>query len=96
MSFFQDEKTFFGATYAMDATCNVAASQCLSLMNSLAAQLPTSDVCGPDLQLQNPLVEQTYNGLLSYGTLYQAGCLKDDSGNYCMRHLFRHDSIFDS
>ena len=52
-------------------------------MNTLAAELTNSEVCGPDLQLQNPLVEQAYGGFLSYPTLFQAGCLKDTQGNYC-------------
>lgn len=53
------------------------------MMASLASQLKGQSVCASDLAVQNPLVEQTYNGLLAYPVLYQAGCLKDSLGNYC-------------
>ena len=52
-------------------------------MSSLASQLRGSDMCGDDLQAQNPLVQQTYTGLVSYMVMNQAGCVKDSQGNYC-------------
>lgn len=83
MSFFQNEKSFFSATYALDATCNVNYQQCSTMMASLASQLKGQNVCASDLAVQNPLVQQTLSGLLAYPVLYQAGCLKDSLGNYC-------------
>lgn len=52
-------------------------------MSSLANQIRMSANCGQDLQYQNPLVLQAYNGFLAYDSLYQAGCLKDKDGDYC-------------
>ncbi|KAJ9665477.1 hypothetical protein H2201_004359 [Coniosporium apollinis] len=39
--------------------------------------------CGPDYQNRHPMVLQAYNGFIAYQPLYQAGCLRDSTGNYC-------------
>jgi len=39
--------------------------------------------CGPDYQNRHPMVLQAYNGFVAYQSLYQAGCLRDSTGNYC-------------
>ena len=58
-------------------------------MNSLALEIQDSSHCAEDLKAQNPLVQAALNGLLAYPILYSAGCLKDDSGNYCEHLSFR-------
>ena len=52
-------------------------------MSNLAVELRDDANCGEDYSDENALVVQAYNGLVSYSTLYQAGCLKDSHGNYC-------------
>ncbi len=52
-------------------------------MSDYAAQIKSSANCGADLRLQNPMVEQAYNGFVAYQPLYHAGCLRDNRGNYC-------------
>jgi len=52
-------------------------------MARLAAQLKANSVCGQDFEAANPAVIQAFEGFIAYQPLYQAGCLKDDSGQYC-------------
>jgi hypothetical protein len=52
-------------------------------MASLAQDIQQDTNCGADLQMQNPMVLQAYNGLLAYQPLYRAGCLTDNDGQYC-------------
>jgi len=56
-------------------------------MSSFANQLRLDSNCGQDYKNQNPVVLQAYDGFVGYEPLYQAGCLKDPSGNYCMLTL---------
>lgn len=71
-------------TNTLTATCSVDFPTCSTLMSDLATALVSTSNCGADYKAQNPLVEQAYDGFLSYVPLYQAGCLKDPStGNYC-------------
>ncbi|GAB7343960.1 hypothetical protein MBLNU457_1902t2 [Dothideomycetes sp. NU457] len=68
----------------LDATCNVNATHCSSLMASLARQIRAPSNCGADYTSQNPTVLQAYAGFSAYTPLYQAGCLKSNqTGNYC-------------
>ena len=52
-------------------------------MASLTQQIQLESNCGADLQMQNPMVLQAYNGFVAYQPLYHAGCLTDTDGNYC-------------
>lgn len=61
-------------------------------MSALAVQIRNDANCGQDYADQNPLVMQAYNGLISYAPLYQAGCLKDDQGNYCFANAVTNTS----
>ncbi|KAF2399521.1 hypothetical protein EJ06DRAFT_522411 [Trichodelitschia bisporula] len=82
-NFFEAQKSFVRTTFALDAGCNANFARCNALMGSLATKLRSSDSCAADYTNQNPLVMQAYSGLIAYATMYQAGCLKDDKGNYC-------------
>ena len=52
-------------------------------MSQLAQRLQLSDHCGADLQMENPMVVQAYNGFMAYDPLYHAGCLKETDGSFC-------------
>lgn len=52
-------------------------------MASWAQEIKREDRCGEDLDMENPVVTQAYNGFLAYQPLYQAACLLDSGGNYC-------------
>jgi len=54
-------------------------------------EIQDNSICGNDLKAQNPLVQQALDGFLAYSLLFQAGCLKDGSGNYCMITHDVHD-----
>lgn len=61
-------------------------------MASLARQIQLDSNCGADLQMQNPMVLQAYNGFVAYPPLYQAGCLTDADGNYCFANAINNAS----
>ncbi|KAL9070040.1 MAG: hypothetical protein Q9157_005957 [Trypethelium eluteriae] len=67
-------------------------------MSDLAIQLINNANCGADFKAQNPTVLQAYDGFVSYGVLYNAGCQKDPaSGNYCFANAATNmSSITDS
>jgi hypothetical protein len=77
--FFQASKSLGHLSETLDATCNVNFASCNSLMGSLANQLVSSDNCGADYSLQNPLVTQAHNGFIAYGPMYYAGCLNSST-----------------
>lgn len=52
-------------------------------MASWAQEIKRQDRCGPDLEMENPVVTQAYNGFVAYQPLYQAACLLDADGDYC-------------
>lgn len=80
----------------LDAVCGASFTQCSGLMSNLANQIMSDSNCGQDLQMQNPLVLQAYNGFIAYPTLYQAGCLKDDTGDYCYANAVMNASAASS
>jgi hypothetical protein len=53
-------------------------------MNDFGRDIKNDTNCGADYAADNPLVLQAYNGFLAYQPLYQAGCLRDKRGSYCM------------
>ncbi|KAK4972772.1 hypothetical protein LTR97_005369 [Elasticomyces elasticus] len=61
-------------------------------MASLAQQLQQESNCGADLQMQNPTVLQAHDGLVAFQPLYQAGCLKDTDGAYCLANAMTNTS----
>lgn len=91
-SFFSAERSLVRLTQTLDATCNVDYTQCSALMTSLAQQLQLQSNCGADLQMQNPMVLQAYNGFIAYQPLYSAGCLTDTDGNYCFANAVTNAS----
>ena len=52
-------------------------------MSHFAQEIGKDTNCGADFRNQNPVVTQAYSGLIAYQPLYQAGCLKSESGSYC-------------
>ncbi|KAF2719146.1 hypothetical protein K431DRAFT_191664, partial [Polychaeton citri CBS 116435] len=82
-SFFAASRSLVTLTHTLDATCNVNFTECSALMASLAQEIQSDDTCGEDLEMQNPMVQQAYNGFVAYEPLYQAGCYSDHDGNYC-------------
>jgi len=82
--FFTASRSLVRITRTLDASCNVDFNACSALMARLAAQLKAESVCGQDFEAANPAVIQALDGFIAYQPLYQAGCLKDDSGQYCM------------
>lgn len=61
-------------------------------MASFAQQIQLQSNCGQDLSLQNPVVEQAYNGFIAYPALYHAGCLTDQQGQYCFADAVTNSS----
>ncbi|KAF1814910.1 hypothetical protein P152DRAFT_391388 [Eremomyces bilateralis CBS 781.70] len=90
--FFQASKSAFRITSILDATCNVDVNACASYMGQLGSQIRKTESCGADFNRENPLVLQAYRGLVSYQPLYQAGCLRDSSGNYCYANAITNAS----
>ncbi|KAI9844380.1 MAG: hypothetical protein M1838_002204 [Thelocarpon superellum] len=82
-SFFQAEKSIVTITQTLEASCNVDFATCTATMADFATQIRDDTTCGADFQRQNPLVLQAYNGFIAYAPMYQAGCLRDSSGDYC-------------
>ncbi|CZT15552.1 uncharacterized protein RCC_01406 [Ramularia collo-cygni] len=82
-SFFTASRSLVRLTQTLDATCKVNLDQCTAAMASWAQEIKQTDRCGQDLEMENPVVTQAYNGFVSYKPLYQAACLLDAGGNYC-------------
>ncbi|OCK76896.1 hypothetical protein K432DRAFT_385103 [Lepidopterella palustris CBS 459.81] len=82
-AFFDASKSFVRITQTLDATCNVNFNTCLAVMNEFGKNIKNDSNCAVDYANDNPLVLQAYNGLIAYQPLYQAGCLRDNRGNYC-------------
>lgn len=61
-------------------------------MASFAQQIRSDDNCGQDYRRQNPLVSQAYNGLVSYGPLFHAGCQKNNKGEYCFADAITNET----
>ena len=90
--FFLSTRSLVRLTQTLDATCNVSFEKCASVMATLAEEIQSQDNCGADLQMQNPIVVQAYNGLIAYQPLYHAGCLTDPDGNYCFANAVTNAS----
>ncbi|KAK3647210.1 hypothetical protein LTR22_013871 [Elasticomyces elasticus] len=90
--FFMAAKSLVSLTQVLEATCAADFNTCSPLMASLAQQLEQESNCGADLQMQNPTVLQAYDGLVAFQPLYQAGCLKDTDGAYCLANAMTNTS----
>ncbi|TGZ79845.1 hypothetical protein EX30DRAFT_341945 [Ascodesmis nigricans] len=77
-------KGAYAISIVLNKTCNPSPSvdKCTELMNRYAVALRSKDNCASDYAAQNPTVQQAYYGLVSYRTMYQAGCLKNGE-NFC-------------
>lgn len=82
--FFDASKSFFRITQTLEATCAVNETQCTTILDGFARELLSDTACKTDYNNDNPIVLQAYNGLVAYKPSYQASCLHDDDGNYCM------------
>lgn len=91
-SFFTASRSLVRLSQAMDATCNVDFNTCSTLMSNLAQEIQQDAQCGADLQMENPVVTQAYNGFIAYPTLYHAGCLTDSDGKYCFANAVTNAS----
>ncbi|KAF2751693.1 hypothetical protein M011DRAFT_393389 [Sporormia fimetaria CBS 119925] len=80
---FDVSKSFFRISQTLEETCRADMTDCASTMGQLARDLIADENCAVDYANDNPQVLQAYNGLIAYEPLYQAGCLRDDSGSYC-------------
>lgn len=84
-SFFSVQRSPVRLAQTLSASCSVDFDRCSSVMASLARQIQSSSNCGLDLQAQNPMAMQAYDGFVSYPSLYHAGCLvNSQTGSYCM------------
>lgn len=52
-------------------------------MAAFGRDITKTENCGSDYQNRHPMVLQAYYGFIAYQPLYQAGCLRDSTGNYC-------------
>ncbi|OJD35356.1 c6 zinc finger domain containing protein [Diplodia corticola] len=91
-AFFDVTRSLVRTTQVLDASCSANFAQCSALMDNLAAQLIHDDHCGADYKASNPTVLQAYKGLVAYEPVYQAGCLRDDSGSYCFANAITNSS----
>lgn len=92
-SFFRAERNVNLLTETLNAACGAPLALCSPLMASIASELISSDNCGDDYRLQNPLVMQAYAGLMAYEPLFKATCLADPStGNYCFAEAITNTS----
>ncbi|KAI9788608.1 MAG: hypothetical protein M1833_002903, partial [Piccolia ochrophora] len=82
-SFFKAEKSITRITQVLDSICDADFNSCSALMSSLAEGLRQEENCAADYEAENSLVIQAYNGLVSFDSLFQAGCLRSSSGSYC-------------
>ena len=91
-SFFQAQRSPVLLSQTLDAACNANFTACSALMSSLATDIKKDSNCGADLEMQNPMVQQAYNGFLAYDTLFQAGCLTGSEGDYCFSNAVSNAS----
>ncbi|KAF2172237.1 hypothetical protein M409DRAFT_17475 [Zasmidium cellare ATCC 36951] len=91
-SFFTASRSLVRLSQTLDATCNIDFNTCSTLMASLAQEIQEDAQCGADLEMENPLVTQAYNGFVAYPTLYHAGCLTDNDGKYCFANAVTNAS----
>ncbi|KAK4635247.1 hypothetical protein CLAFUW4_01182 [Fulvia fulva] len=91
-SFFTASRSPLRLAQTLNATCSVDFNTCSTLMSQYAQQIQQNSHCGADLEMQNPMVTQAYNGFVSYPTLYHAGCLTDTDGNYCFSNAVTNTS----
>lgn len=68
----------------LDATCKADSSSCATFLDQAATNLTMAGNCKTEVEQNQTLVLQAYDGLLAYKTLYAATCLQDPSSSqYC-------------
>ncbi|KEQ86127.1 hypothetical protein M438DRAFT_270930 [Aureobasidium pullulans EXF-150] len=83
-SFFTVQRSPVRLAQTLSASCSVNFDTCSTLMASLARQIQSPNNCAADLQNQNPVAMQAYDGFVAYQSLYHAGCLlNSETGAYC-------------
>ncbi|KAL6910589.1 hypothetical protein GGI43DRAFT_16716 [Trichoderma evansii] len=82
--FFQAEKSLLSIVRVLDATCKADSSTCATFLDQAATNLTMAGNCKTEVDQNQTLVLQAYDGLLAYKTLYAATCLQDPtSSQYC-------------
>ncbi|KAL7798443.1 hypothetical protein V8C37DRAFT_203145 [Trichoderma ceciliae] len=82
--FFQAEKSLLSIVRVLDATCRADSSSCATFLDQAATNLTLASNCKTEIQQNQTLVLQAYQGLLAYKALYAATCLQDPSSSqYC-------------
>lgn len=82
--FFQAEKSLLSIVRVLDATCKADSSSCTTFLDQAATNLTMASNCKTEVEQNQTLVLQAYDGLLAYKTLYAATCLQDPSSSqYC-------------
>jgi hypothetical protein len=68
----------------LDATCKADSSSCATFFDQAATNLTMANNCKTEVEQNQTLVLQAYDGLLAYRTLYAATCLQNPtSSQYC-------------
>lgn len=84
MSFYRDSSSAASISQILDASCAASESTCTGIMTNLASQLTDDSNCGEDFKQEQPIVTRAYLGLISYGAIYKATCLKNpETNSYC-------------
>ncbi|EHK47957.1 hypothetical protein TRIATDRAFT_177340, partial [Trichoderma atroviride IMI 206040] len=82
--FFQAEKSLLSIVQVLDATCKADSSTCATFMSQAATNLTMASNCKTEVEQNQTLVLQAYDGLLAYKTVYAATCLQNPtSSQYC-------------
>ncbi|KAL7923891.1 hypothetical protein ACQKWADRAFT_31382 [Trichoderma austrokoningii] len=82
--FFQAEKSLLSIVQVLDATCKPDSSTCATFLDQAATNLTMDGNCKTEVDQNQTLVLQAYDGLLAYKTVYAATCLQDPSSSqYC-------------
>ncbi|UKZ85892.1 uncharacterized protein TrAFT101_001736 [Trichoderma asperellum] len=82
--FFQAEKSLLSIVRVLDATCKADSSSCATFLDQAATNLTMAGNCKTEVEQNQTLVLQAYDGLVAYKTLYAATCLQDPSSSqYC-------------
>jgi hypothetical protein len=92
-SFFKDLASAVTLDEVLETSCSANVTTCSTFMTKLASNLTSSDNCGADYKLGNPVVTQAYDGMISYEPIATASCLEDPStGDFCFTQAATNSS----
>lgn len=92
-TFFKDLASAVTLDQVLDTSCSANITSCSTYMSALASNLTSTDNCGADYKLGNPMVTQAYEGMVSYEPIAKAACLEDPSTNdYCFTEAATNSS----